>query len=95
MTKLDEDIKGVKEKALEVKDEIDSRAPMWLVRIMSAIVYSEKTTWIFCGMATYAFGMIFYSTLQIPVWPVPDFVVCLLIFLMLLWYQGRAARAEE
>ena len=94
MTKLQEEMAAVKSAAIDLKDEVDSHAPPWIVAGIDKAVHSEPLRWFFCGMAIEALGITVQFSFGMDTYPILDFVVGILIFFGLWHYQNKGAAKE-
>lgn len=88
-TKLEEEYDSLKTGLRDIRDEIDSRAPPWIVPIATKLIKDQRTAWFFAGLGTEALGITIYFQFVGVSYPILDFIVSFLIFFALLYFGPR------
>lgn len=92
-SKWDEDIASAKDTGrnavLNLKYSIMANAPDWVVKPITSILVDERTPAFLLGMGFEAAGIAIQQALNIPVYPILDGIVAMIMVGIIIWYQRR------
>ena len=74
---------------------IKASAPRWVVEPVSAILTDNRTPAFMLGMGIEAAGIAIQQALGIPVYPIIDALVAVVIIGLLVWYQRRKKGVQQ
>lgn len=92
-SKFDEEIASAmdtgKNAITNLKYNIKANAPDWVVKPITGILVDERTPAFLLGMGFEAAGIAIQQALNIPVYPILDGIVAMIMIALLMWYQRR------
>ena len=68
---------------------ITANAPTWVVKLIREVLVDERVPAFMLGMGIEAAGIAIQQALGIPVYPIIDALVAVVIIGLLVWYQRR------
>lgn len=92
-SKWDEDMASAQDAAknaiLNLKYSIKANAPEWIVKPISGLIADTRMPIFLLGLGVEAAGIAIQQALEIPIYPILDALVAIVLMGILIWYQRR------